>query len=108
MSERITSYAEFWPMYLREHRDRRTRLVHAAGTLLGVPVFLWGLVIGPWWLMPVGLVIGYGAAFGSHSLIERNRPATFTYPLWSLGSDFRMVWLMLTGGLAAELRKAGV
>lgn len=106
--ERISTYAEFWPAYLREHRRAETRRVHAIGTFTGVPVFLWGLLIGPWWLMLAGLVVGYGAAFGSHAFLERNRPATFSYPLWSLRSDLRMAWLMATGRLDEELRKAGV
>ena len=108
MDQRIASYAEFWPAYLREHRRAETRRVHAIGTFTGVPVFLWGLLVGPWWLMLAGLVFGYGAAFGSHAFLERNRPATFSYPLWSLRSDLRMAWLMATGRLDEELRKAGV
>lgn len=108
MTERIATYDQFWPHYLREHADPRTRLVHAIGTVIGVPLFLWGLLFGPAWLMLAGLVVGYAGAWGSHMLIERNRPATFTYPLWSLGSDLRLVWLMLTGRLGPHLRAAGL
>ncbi len=108
MSERIVSYAEFWPYYLREHASPLTRRAHAVGTLAGVGVLVLGVLSGSLWLVLLALVIGYGFAWGSHMLVERNRPATFKYPLWSLWSDLRMAWLMLTGGLEAELRKAGV
>lgn len=108
MQERIASYAEFWPYYLREHAQPLTRLVHAIGTFAGFAVLVLALALGAWWLVLAALVIGYGAAFGSHMLVERNRPATFRYPLWSLWSDLRMAGLMATGRLDAELRKAGV
>ena len=108
MTERIATYAEFWPHYLREHANPTTRLVHTAGTVAGVLILLWGVVFGPLWLALVALVVGYGAAWGSHMLVERNRPATFRYPLWSLGSDLRMAWLLQTGRLGPELKRAGV
>jgi hypothetical protein len=44
----------------------------------------------------------------SHATIEKNKPATFTYPLWSLISDFRMFYCFLSGKITAELKKAGL
>ncbi|MGX9963938.1 Mpo1-like protein [Roseomonas sp. F4] len=102
------TYDDFWLHYLRQHAHPRTRLVHVAGTLTGLVLVISGLVAGPRWLLPVGVVFGYGAAWGSHLLIEGNRPATFGHPLWSLMSDARMTWLLLTDRLGAELRRAGL
>ena len=106
MATRLDSFEAFWPHYLREHARPATRAVHVAGSWLAVAVFLAGLLTGRWWLMLLALVVGYGAAWLSHVFIERNRPATFTYPLWSLRGDLRMAWLAATGKLDAEVRRA--
>jgi hypothetical protein len=104
----IARYADFWPHYLRQHADARTRAIHAGGTVAGLALFAWGLLAGPVWLAALGVLAGYGAAWVSHLFIEGNRPATFGHPIWSLGSDLRMAWLLLTGRLDAELRRAGI
>jgi hypothetical protein len=102
------TFAEFWPFYLREHAKPRTRAFHYAGTSLVVLVAIAAFVTGNWWLLLAMPVAGYSFAWASHAAIERNRPATFTYPLWSLGADFKMWWKWLTGGIDEELTLAGV
>ena len=108
MAERFATYAEFWPHYLREHSRRETRALHYFGTGLSVLCILYGVVGQAWWLLATAFVAGYGPAWIAHGLIEHNRPATFTHPIWSLISDFRMAFLWLTGRLSPELRSAGV
>ena len=50
-------------------------------------------------------VSGYGFAWYSHFFIEKNRPATFNYPLWSLLGDFKMFGLMCRGRMDAEVKR---
>lgn len=108
MAERFATYAAFWPHYLREHSRRETRALHYLGTGLAVVCVIAAVVIPYWWLLAVAFVAGYGSAWIAHGLIEHNKPATFTYPFWSLISDFRMLYYWLTGRLAAELQSVGV
>ena len=105
--QRYRTFAEFWPFYLCEHSRPRTRAFHYAGTSLVVIIAVAALVTGNWWLLLAMPVAGYAFAWASHMMIERNRPATFTYPLWSLAADFKMWWLWLTGGIDSELTAAG-
>lgn len=100
------SFEEFWPFYLREHSKPRTRAFHYVGTSLVVALALAALVTGRWWLLLAMPVAGYAFAWVSHAAIERNRPATFTYPAWSFRADFKMWWLWLTGRLGPDLAAA--
>ena len=106
MSREHRSFAEFWPFYLREHSRPSTRTLHYVGTSLVVAIAAFAAISGRWsWLLAVP-VAGYGFAWIAHFTVEKNRPATFTYPLWSLAADFRMWWLWLTRRLEPELQKA--
>ncbi len=102
------SFAEFWPYYLGEHSRPATRNLHFAGTLAAVAIAAYAAVRGEWMLMWLVPLASYGAAWGAHFLIERNRPATFRYPLWSLRGDFRMLALWLSGRLGGELKRCGI
>jgi hypothetical protein len=108
MAERFTTYAEFWPHYLRAHSHPATRALHYIGTGLGIACLVGALASQIWWLLAVALVAGYGLAWIGHVVVERHWPATFSYPVWSFVSDFRMLALWLAGRLSPELSKAGV
>ena len=100
MTERaFQSFADFWPYYLSEHSKSSTRVLHCVGALVAIGVIVLMVAIGRWWLFPLGLVPGYGFAWAGHFFVEKNRPATFTYPLWSFMGDWKMLALMLTGKL---------
>jgi hypothetical protein len=108
MTARIARYAEFWPYYLREHAGPRTRAVHFFGTGLALLALFAFVLTGRWLWLTLAPFAGYGPAWIGHFFIEKNKPATFQYPLWSLVSDFRMFFIWLGGGLDRELKKAGV
>lgn len=100
---RFNSFSEFWPHYVAEHSKFATRLLHLIGTLVGVGCAGFFITSGLWWLFPLGLIPGYGAAWIAHFFVEKNRPATFQHPLWSFIGDYKMIAMMLTGRMDTEV-----
>lgn len=100
----MKSFKEFWPYYVGEHKESNTRRWHFAGTSLVILVLLLAITTKPW-LASLIPILGYGPAWFSHFFIEKNRPATFSYPLWSLMADFKMWWLMVSGQMSAEVER---
>jgi hypothetical protein len=103
--DRLTSFEEFWPFYVSQHSRASTRAWHFAGTTMVLLSLAAGALVAPLWAALAPLV-GYGPAWIGHFFCERNRPATFTYPLWSLRGDFRMYALMLAGRMGPEVDRA--
>ena len=105
MPARLTSYEEFWPFYVSQHMQPLTRALHFTGTVLVFAALFAAMFVSPLWLA-VAPIAGYGPAWIGHFFVERNRPATFTYPLWSLRGDFRMFRLTLLGKMGPEIERA--
>jgi hypothetical protein len=105
---RIESYEEFWPFYLQQHSKHDTRLWHIVGTGAASVLLVAAVLSFSYELFLAAIVVGYGPAWASHLAIEKNQPATFRYPVWSLVSDYRMAAAWLTGHLEGELAAAGV
>jgi hypothetical protein len=104
----IETYRDFWPYYLQEHAKAETRGVHYVGTTVAILSLIGLAASGSPWFILGAVVGGYAFAWFGHFFLEKNTPATFTYPLWSLISDFRMAGLWFFGRLGPELDKAGV
>ena len=104
----IETYSYFWPYYLHEHSKPATRGLHYVGTALVLAALAAAVWTYNWWLLLLMPVAGYGFAWFAHFFVEHNRPATFTYPFWSLLSDFRMFFVWLFGGLGGELEKYNI
>jgi hypothetical protein len=91
------SFREFYPAYLAEHADRTTRRLHVVGLAIALALLVTAVIGGRWSLLWVLPVVGYGFAWLGHFFFERNRPATFRYPLYSLLGDFAMFRDVLRG-----------
>jgi Predicted membrane protein len=101
----INTYTEFWDFYVREHSKPLTRGLHFIGTTLGLALLIYFVAMGRWYFFPVFLVVGYAFAWFAHFAVEKNRPATFKYPLWSFISDFKMIGYILTGRMRSEVER---
>jgi hypothetical protein len=101
----IKSFEEFWPFYVAEHSQPKTRALHFAGTAAALACIGALAAKGKWKWLPVALVPGYAAAWAAHFLVEKNRPATFKYPLWSFMADQKMFALMLSQRMEEEIER---
>lgn len=91
------SLKEFYPFYLSQHMDGTCRTLHFVGTSLLFVILGYAVYTGQWvylWLLPV---VGYSFAWVGHYFFEKNKPATFQYPFYSLASDFILFFDLLVG-----------
>ena len=89
-TKRYATFADFYPFYLSEHSNRTCRRLHFAGTTIGLICLIAALLTGRLSYILIGLAAGYLFAWIGHFFFEKNRPATFTYPLYSFVGDWVM------------------
>jgi hypothetical protein len=99
---------EFWPFYLSEHANLVNRRLHFIGSSFALIFLAISIINLDWHFLLAGLFSGYGFAWIGHFVIEKNRPATFKYPVMSFISDWRMYFATLTFQIDKELAKHGV
>lgn len=93
----FTRFSDFYPYYLQEHRDSMCRRLHFIGTSLVVLILAFAVLSANWLLLWALPLAGYTFAWVGHFFFEKNRPATFKHPFYSLLGDFVMYKDMLTG-----------
>ncbi len=97
MEARYKSFKDFYPFYLSEHKNLICRRLHFTGTLLVILTAVYIVLTDEWLLIILLPVLGYGFAWIGHFIFEKNRPATFKHPLYSLTGDFVMFKDILIG-----------
>jgi hypothetical protein len=107
MEEKLSSFEAFWPFYVSQHLDPTNRRLHFLGLTLAIAALVASVFHSPAWILVVP-VAGYGFAWIGHFCAEKNKPATFTYPLWSLRGDLHMYRLMWLSRMGPEIARANV
>ncbi len=106
MEKKYKTFWNFYPFYLTEHKNTVSRSLHFIGTFLVIACLIAGIITGKWFLFVIIPLCGYGFAWVGHFFFEKNKPATFVYPLYSLGSDFVMFWQIITGQIGKKMQQA--
>lgn len=91
------SFSEFYPFYLSEHSNPVNRRLHFFGCVLVILILLYTVVTKTWLALILLPIVGYGFAWVGHYFVEKNRPATFTYPLYSFMGDWVMFKDIISG-----------
>ncbi|PHS54725.1 MAG: hypothetical protein COB01_00900 [Lutibacter sp.] len=105
MEKKFQSFEEFYPFYLEQHSNKICRLLHVIGTTIVFALVFTAVyhnIPKLWILVPIA---GYGFAWVGHFFYEKNKPATFQYPLWSLKSDFKMYFEIVSGKRSLDTSK---
>ncbi len=101
----IQSFAEFWPYYVKEHLNPVNRTLHFIGSSLAAATAIGSIATGQLYMLPLAPVVGYGFAWVGHFFVEKNKPASFKYPLYSFMGDWVMWSKIVTGRMEEEVRR---
>lgn len=103
---KYNTFWSFYPYYLTEHARPANRALHFIGTAIVIVLAIYSIVTPNHSYFLFVPLAGYGFAWVGHFVLEKNRPATFQYPFYSLGSDFVMFWHILTGQINQKVEEA--
>lgn len=104
--KQYTTFRDFYPFYASQHRNATSRYLHAVGSLTSLGLMAYAIVSAQWLLILAAIVVPYAFAWTGHFVFEKNKPATFTYPLYSFLGDWVMLWQTLTGRFPAPRDQA--
>jgi hypothetical protein len=104
MEKQYTTFRTFYPYYLSEHRNATCRKLHFIGSTIVLAIVATMIMTRQWWMGWLIPLAGYGFAWVGHFFFEKNRPATFTYPLFSFAGDWVMYFQLLTGQIGFSPR----
>lgn len=104
MTKKYTTFRDFYPYYLSEHANATCRKLHFVGSALVLAALAMAIVTGNAWWFAVMPLAGYGFAWVGHFFFEKSRPATFTYPFYSLLGDWVMFFQLLAGKIPFNVR----
>ena len=99
-STKFTSFKKFYPYYLSEHKNKINKLLHVIGSLFALFFLFIIIFLREYHLIPLSLLFGYFFAWVGHFMFEKNKPATFKYPIYSLMGD----WVMLKDILLGKIK----
>lgn len=99
---------EFYPFYLNQHRNSTNRKLHYIGSIIALLIIYICILFSKWKCILFSLVFGYGFAWFGHFFYEKNKPATFKYPLYSLICDYVMLWRYVSGNLDEDFNKYNI
>lgn len=94
--KKYKTFTEFYPFYLGQHKNKTCRVLHVIGTTLVFFLLVYIITMQNYKLLGLLPILGYGFAWIGHFYFEKNRPATFTYPLYSFMGDWLMWWQIIT------------
>ena len=97
MQRQPTTFEEFWPFFVSQHRSKLSRTLHVTGTTVAMALVVTAIVKRRAWPLLLAPVAGYGLAWAGHLLFEKNMPTTFAHPVWALRAGLRM-WLKTVSG----------
>ena len=105
MQKPLQSFEEFWEYYVMEHSLPHTRQLHFMGSTAAVTLAVTGLFAGRFSFVVLAVLVGYGIAWISHFVVQKNKPASWEHPMWSFLSDAKLFFLMATGRMDEEVER---